>query len=129
VEKEGGGGELVEEKVSGPPWCSGLPPQPLFAQGLPSSPPPDSVMTSGRSCWFCDDLCDDLGRGGVQQPPPAASVAQGLPLISAVLGRSTNPREVFARLREELSAVVAGWDNWKFPGARQRPTPVVDARG
>jgi hypothetical protein len=46
-----------------------------------------------------------------------------------VLGRRANPREVFARLREELSAVVAGWDNWKFPGARQRPTPVVDARG
>jgi hypothetical protein len=61
------------------------------------------------------------------EDPPRVSVYD---VISAVVGESANPRQTFARLRKEHSAVVAGWDNLhKFPGSGQRPTPVVDARG
>ena len=49
-------------------------------------------------------------------------------VIGAVSG-GTNPRQKLADLRNTHPSVVSLTDDWQFPGARQRPTPVVDARG
>ena len=51
-----------------------------------------------------------------------------LDLIRSVTGNK-NPKDTWARLQALYPAVVAYADHCQFPGERQRPTPVTNARG
>jgi hypothetical protein len=46
-----------------------------------------------------------------------------------VVGGQKNPRTTFDRLCKTHPEVVRFCDNWKFPGARQRDTPVAGREG
>ncbi|WP_414589500.1 hypothetical protein [Scytonema sp. PCC 10023] len=46
-----------------------------------------------------------------------------------VIGGKRNPHETWKRLCVEYSEVLTKCDNFQFPGAGQRPTPVADTEG
>ncbi len=48
-------------------------------------------------------------------------------IIRVVCGQK-NPYQVWKRLKQEFEADLTNCENWKFPGERQRNTPVVDKK-
>ena len=60
------------------------------------------------------------------EDPPRVSIFD---VIRAVTGQA-NPSMIHSRLKAAFPAVVTNCDDcFQFPGERQRPTPVTDARG
>jgi hypothetical protein len=61
------------------------------------------------------------------ETPPRVSIYD---VLQCVFGTpASKASRVFNRLQETFDAVHPLWVNWKFPGARQRETPVTDAEG
>ena len=59
--------------------------------------------------------------------PPRVSVFDTFQVLLGI--QQTCCTIIFQRLCREHEAVLTLCKNWKFPGERQRPTPVADARG
>ena len=94
------------------------------------------IMTE-EDAGLCDiitNAADAFTVGGkrvrkTNETPPRVSV---IDLISVIDDTDNNQAsKIFARLKNQYPeiAVQTIWGNWKFPGARQKDTPVTDARG
>ena len=74
-----------------------------------------SPSSAAIAPWSCGD-------GTIRVTP------QGQPSVFdmiKVLGGQKNPHQVWARIVKDDQAVLSKCEDWKFPGARQRETPVT----
>ena len=82
----------------------------------------DSQFHSDDLLSLQGELCGMSVRT-TNENPRRVSVIDIIKAVNA----GVNPYQVWANLKTE--AVLQNLDNWQFPGERQRPTPVTDARG
>ena len=103
------------------------------AERLVANPPPPEALPQESGLYGLAELTDaDVSRiRKTNETPPRVSVYDVFQQLFRIGASDTS--KTFARLLESFpelrEADNPAWISWKFPGERQRETPVTDARG